>query len=182
MNDETRKLDDSRLDTKHTQDLPKDTDPSLPWMYLIEQLLTHLLHSIPADFLLLLDMTGHSIFTCGHDKDVDLATLSALIAGDLAASQQIAHITGEYRNYQMVLREGDLTNIFITDAGAHLILFVQVPGDVPLGLARMLIRKAAQRLGETITSPLSNMITGIELRSKDLADQFDHAIGDLFSE
>ena len=177
MRDKKPKLDDNPA-----RKLQKDADTLPPHMYVIEQTLSYLFSRVPAEFLLLLDTTGQSISACGNNKDVDLSVLGALIAGDLAASQQIARITGEYRNYQMVLREGDLTNIFITDAGEHLILFVQVPSDIPLGWARMLIREAARRLGETVSSPLHNMILGVELRHQDLADQFDHAIGDLLSE
>jgi len=77
-----------------------------------------------------------------------LAELAALLAGDLAASSEIAHLTGTYQRHQLILREGETLNSFISEAGNDLVLFVHTTAEVPLGWARLLLQEAAHRIAE----------------------------------
>lgn len=117
---------------------------------LISQALTELKKKLPAHLIVLVDVTGQIVSAQGEQKNVDLVSLGSLIAGDLAASQEIARLTGQYQDNQLVLREGQQFHTFITEAGTHLALLVQVADTVPLGWGRMLTIKAAQHLKEII--------------------------------
>jgi predicted regulator of Ras-like GTPase activity (Roadblock/LC7/MglB family) len=112
----------------------------------IDQILLELVQKIPARFVLLTDVTGQVVSAHGDQSQIDLVALGSLIAGDLAASQEIARLTGQYQSYQLILREGLLSHTFITEAGQQFVLFVQTPGDTPLGWARMLIRRGPSAL------------------------------------
>lgn len=152
----------------------------------IEQLLTDLAHQAPATFLLLADVTGQVVSVRGQQSGVDLVALGSLVAGDLAASHEIARLTGQYQNYQMVLREGQTTHTFICEAGHHLALLIQVSTDTPLGWARVVIRKIAHRLAEIVATPPKEPIQTEEVSSElgleALPDLFNDALDDLWLE
>jgi predicted regulator of Ras-like GTPase activity (Roadblock/LC7/MglB family) len=152
-------------------------------MISINDLLTDLIRRVPASFTMIIDKAGQCIVSSGEIGGANLVTLSALIAGDLAASQEIARLTGEYGNYQLVLREGDRTNALISEAGPHLVLFVQARSEVPLGWARILIRDAARSLEELIATPTKETKPlGMEIGFENLRDRFSRALEDLWSE
>src|SRR5512139_2202532 len=119
----------------------------------IEKLLAELMQQCPARFALLTDTSGLVITVHGERGVVDLIALASLVAGDIAASQEIARLTGQYQNYQLVLREGTKTNTFIVEAGRCLVLFVQVSIDIPLGWGRLLIRETSRQLAEIVATP-----------------------------
>ena len=72
-------------------------------MNLIECVLSDLVLNVPALFSLLTDTAGQNIAWDGEIGDTNLVTLGALIASDMAASQEIARVTSDYRNHHMIL-------------------------------------------------------------------------------
>jgi len=156
------------------------------------QMLSSLLHSLPAKFVMLADVAGQVVMARGEHDGVDLVMLGSLVAGDLAASQEIARMMGEYQDYQIVLREGQRSHTFIAEAGHYLALLVQVDKETPLGWARMLIIKAARRLAEVMVEivPSAAEIETMKQEAtlalhetKDsLADLFGDALDDMWSE
>ncbi|MCB0164342.1 MAG: roadblock/LC7 domain-containing protein [Anaerolineae bacterium] len=155
---------------------------------LISQTLTELKQKLPAHLIVLVDVTGQVVSAQGEQKNVDLVSLGSLIAGDLAASQEIARLTGQYQDNQMVLREGQNIHTFIIEAGIHLAMLVQVAESVPLGWGRMLTVKSAQRLSEIVeqapqpheqtTSQKTQDLLGEEA----LSELFTDALDDLWME
>ncbi|MEN6408470.1 MAG: hypothetical protein ABFD44_01995, partial [Anaerolineaceae bacterium] len=82
----------------------------------IDKVLTSLMEKIPAQFILLADSSGQIISVSGARDQADPVALGALVASDMAASQEMAHLTGEFQSYQMILREGPQTNTWIINA------------------------------------------------------------------
>ena len=152
----------------------------------INHLLAELLGKTPATFTLLTDVTGQVVSTAGDQSGINLVALASLVAGDLAASQEIARLTGQLGAYQMVLREGQNAHTFISEAGDHLALLVQVSTEVPLGWARMTIRQAARQLAEIVAAPpekeADNPPSELDITADSLPDLFDEALGDLWME
>jgi len=128
----------------------------------IDQVLHDLLRKAPAKFILLSEVSGQILSALGERTTADLVALSSLVAGDLAASQEIARLTDQYQNYQLILREGPQANSFITEAGRHMVLFVRVGKDVPLGWARLLIHETSRQLSNIIITPAED-IGGLDL-------------------
>lgn len=118
----------------------------------IERILNELLERCPAEFILLAEISGQILSALGERTTIDLAALGSLVAGDLAASQEIARLTAQYENYQLILREGPKSNTFIAESGTHLALFVRVSKEIPLGWARLLIHETSRQLSEIITT------------------------------
>lgn len=151
----------------------------------LELLLANLVQKIPARFVLLSDVSGQLISSRGDTGRINMVALGSLVAGDLAASQEIARLIGEYQDHQMILREGQTAHTFITEAGHSLALLVQVSSEVPLGWARMLIQEAARNLAEIMErAPDEMKPTTPEpiLAENDLPDLFNDALDELWLE
>ena len=149
----------------------------------IERVLNELLQHCPARFVLLADSSGLIVSTQGERGNIELVSLASLVAGDMAASQEIARLTGQYQTSQMILREGAKINSFISEAGRYLILFVQVPADVPLGWARVLVREASRQLGEIVTAPADQVDKlDLGLGDKQMSDLAADALDSMWAE
>jgi predicted regulator of Ras-like GTPase activity (Roadblock/LC7/MglB family) len=134
----------------------------------IRRVLAELAQKCPAKFLLLAGVSGQPIACEGEKGRTNLSALGALLAGDLAASQEIARQTDQYQSYQLILREGRQSTIFLSEAGPYMILFVRVDHDVPLGWARMLILESCRQLADIASARPD------ELQSLDLGLNEDH--------
>jgi predicted regulator of Ras-like GTPase activity (Roadblock/LC7/MglB family) len=151
----------------------------------LELLLTNLVQKIPARFVLLCDVSGQLISSRGDTGRTNLVALGSLVAGDLAASQEIARLIGEYQDHQMILREGQTAHTFITEAGYYLALLVQVSSEVPLGWARMLTQEAARNLAEIMEQTPNEVkpTTPEPILAEDgLPDLFNDALDELWLE
>ena len=140
------------IDPKESIDLPSGVTLHPSQDEAIDCLLSDLLQRCPARFLLLAEASGQLLSVLGKRSTNDLVALSSLIAGDLAASQEIARLTEQAQNYHLILREAPEMNTFIAEAGTHLVLFVQVSKEVPLGWARMLIHETSCQLAEILSA------------------------------
>lgn len=147
----------------------------------IETKLSNLLQEIPARLIVLVDVSGQFVCAAGETVHVDIDALGSLIAGDLAASQEIARMTGEVQSFQMILREGQRSHIIISEAGDFLILLVQFSRQVPLGWARKLIQHAAGQVTELVLQPFGEE-PHLEqtLPHEGLNDLFNDALDDLW--
>lgn len=152
----------------------------------IEDLLTDLVQKAPAHFILLADVTGQVISTRGGQNSKNTVALGSLVAGDLAASHEIARLTGQYQDNQMILREGQTIHTFICEAGPHLALLVQVFTETPLGWARMVIQRTLRQLAEIAAAPPPEQqrqtpasVLPVE---ENLPDLFSDALDDLWQE
>ena len=153
----------------------------------ISQALLDLMQKTPAHLVLLADVTGQIISMYGAAEGIDLVALGSLVAGDLAASQEIARLTGQYQDNQMVVREGQNIHTLIVEAGQHLALFVQISKDVPLGWGRMLIQKTALQLADIVANlpeAAAQSLSAFEeeplLTQEELPDLFNDALDDLW--
>ena len=114
----------------------------------INRILNDLMEKCPAQFILLAGLSGQLISVHGEKGRTDLVALGALVAGDLAASQEIALLTDQYQHAQLILREGPETTSFISEAGHDMVLYVRIHKEVPIGWARLIIREASRTLAE----------------------------------
>ena len=143
--------------------------------------LTYLREIIPARFILLVDKSGQFVTATGQHDGMDLTSLGSLIAGDLAASGEIARLTGEYQDFQLIMREGERTHIALSEAGHNLVFVVQFSKDVPLGWARRLIQKSAVEIG-AIAARSSEEGENLEkpFPTEGLSNLFSDALDDLW--
>jgi predicted regulator of Ras-like GTPase activity (Roadblock/LC7/MglB family) len=150
----------------------------------IDHVLDDLIQRIPARFVLLTEVSGLMVSFRGERAKLDLVALGSLAASDLAASQTIAQLTGEYENYQLVLRQGERNNTLLSEVGRHLVLLVQAPSQVPLGWARMIVIEAARQLEvilNTPQKPADEATSAPQLEQAGLNDLFGQAFENLWA-
>jgi len=150
----------------------------------IDKVLGEVLQKIPARLAIVTGRDGQFIAASGeHTRNVDLVALGSLIAGDMAASHQVARLTGVYEEFQVVLREGRSSHSFVSDAGPHMLLFVQAQGDVPVGWLRLMGMEACRLLARIVESgPDEVDLKTLGLDEKTLADQFESAVAKLWED
>ncbi|TET31679.1 MAG: hypothetical protein E3J69_09810 [Anaerolineales bacterium] len=112
---------------------------------------------------------------------MNLVSRGALISSDLAASQEIARVTGEYQNHHMILHEGKTSHTFISGAGPHLVLFVKVLSEIPLGWSRKYVREAVSKIEEIIGARAKRSGKEMGFDKNGFQDKLDHALEDLWS-
>ncbi|MBP7998212.1 MAG: hypothetical protein KA314_02340 [Chloroflexi bacterium] len=144
----------------------------------LQQIIADLLNRLPARFILLSDVAGQIICAKGDHENINLVALSSLMAGDLAASQEIARLTGEYQDYQLILREGQTSHTVISEAGHHLVVLAQVAHEVPLGWVRLQMQQAVRQLAEQMDVPVSDL----PVRPLPVDDTGDESLADLFGD
>jgi predicted regulator of Ras-like GTPase activity (Roadblock/LC7/MglB family) len=163
------------LETRNPSDFPVDVILYPGHDKAIRQVLEELAQKCPAQFLLLAGVSGQPIAYEGEKGETNLSALGALLAGDLAASQEIARQTDQYQSYQMILREGRQSTIFLSEAGPFMVLFARVDREVPLGWARMLILESCRRLAD-IASARPDELPSLDLGLHE--DKLSSLIGD----
>lgn len=153
----------------------------------IEKVMVALIDKMPATFACLVESSGQVVCSQFNpfyrDKEtLDVQSLGVLVAGDLAASQEIARLTGEYQAYQLVMREGQTGSTFISEAGKSMVLFVQVSRDVPIGWARILIIETARKIAEAMIAAKPSDAPRLELAQDNLQDQLNDALDSMWGE
>ncbi len=148
----------------------------------IDKVLASLMEKIPARYILLTDSSGQIVTLCGNREQADPVALGALVASDLAASQEMAHLTGELQRHQMILREGPQVNTWIIDAGPHLVLMFKVSSTVPLGWTRLVIRRAAELIAQIVEAPTEDETPppGVEIDQSDFSEQINKSLDELW--
>ncbi len=66
----------------------------------------------------------------------------------------------------MILHEGKTSHTFISGAGPHLVLFVKVLSEIPLGWSRKYVREAVSKDQETIGGQSEAVRKGNGIRLK----------------
>jgi len=99
---------------------------------------------------LLIDSAGNVLANCGHeqqDLDIDAISLEALAAASLAATSQIAKLSGE-DDFSLLFHKGKNGNIHFGRVGEEVILITIFREDVPLGLSRCRVAELADSLAQ----------------------------------
>jgi predicted regulator of Ras-like GTPase activity (Roadblock/LC7/MglB family) len=148
----------------------------------IDRLVTELEKRISPIFVLVADTAGQPVLLHGQFDPKNLLALGSLVAGDLAASQEMARVIGQYGNYQMILREGHESNLFLTEIGEELLLLSLVPSRTPLGWARLLIRETAKQMAVIMQTPSENLDTAdFGLSDEKLADLYGDSLNNIWN-
>jgi predicted regulator of Ras-like GTPase activity (Roadblock/LC7/MglB family) len=170
------------LEARNPSDFPVDVILYPGHDKAIRQVLEELAQKCPVEFILLAGVSGQPIAFEGEKGGTNLSALGALLAGDLAASQEMARLTDQYQSYQMILREGRQSTIFLSEAGPFMVLFARVDHEVPLGWARMLILESCRKLAD-IASARPDELTSLDLglHEQDLSTLIGEKLDSIWS-
>ena len=132
---DNRQLRENRL--VFYQDLVRD----------VNRLLREFLKLSNAKCAMLVDREGHMVTRQGVSRDLDLDTISALVAGSFAATREMARVLGE-DEFSVLFHQGKTDNIQLSLVGDRTLLTVLFDEATTVGMVRLYSAETAKRLGE----------------------------------
>ena len=151
--------------------LPQAIDLSTQQLEAIDRCLERIHWETEAQCVLLADITGQLISERGTIDRMNRAVLSALAAGELAATKEMASLVGEEARFRMVLHEGWRNSVYLSDVGEEMLLITVFNNNTPIGMVRLFIKETVAELADIIaqTEPAADKKGGAD----DLDDDFE---------
>ena len=106
-----------------------------------------LVHDSNAKAVFLVDKNGLLVAEAGELNGLDTTSLASLVAGNIAATGGLAKILGE-EEFPIHFHQGERDNLHITIVAQRIILVVIFDERSSLGLVRLRVKRAGQRLSE----------------------------------
>jgi predicted regulator of Ras-like GTPase activity (Roadblock/LC7/MglB family) len=100
-----------------------------------------------AKAVFLVDKNGQMVAEAGELVGIDTTSLASLVAGNIAATGGLAKIIGE-NEFPVHFHQGERDNLHITLVAQRIILVVVFDDRSSLGLVRLRVKKAGQKLAE----------------------------------
>ena len=116
--------------------------------------------------VLLITTVGNVLEASGLTQDLDVDTLSALIAGNFMASNEIARMLGRESNFKLSYHESDQHNIYSYGVGENYLLVTVFGGETRAGIVWFYAQRAAKDLAEilskmNIEDSVNNSLEGV---------------------
>ena len=100
-----------------------------------------------AKAVFLVDKNGQLVAEAGELKGIDTTSLASLVAGNVAATGGLAKLIGE-PEFPIHFHQGERDNMHITLVAQRIILVVIFDERSSLGLVRLRVKRAGQKLSE----------------------------------
>lgn len=111
----------------------------------LKRVITRLCADSNAKFVFLVDKNGQQIAAHGEMLNLDTTSLASLTAGNVAATDGLAHLIGE-RGFPVLSHEGERDNMHISIVAARVILVVIFDERSSLGLVRLRVKRATAEM------------------------------------
>ncbi len=156
----------------------------LPTQFLdeVEQILSWFYEKTGVAIVLLIDISGQLISYKGNAQGVDITSLAALVAGDMAAVTEMARLIGEENRFKLLFHEGETHNILVSVVRGNFLLVTIFSTMVQIGLVRLFSKEMMNKLlklvaqFETATTPVTHVVD--EDFTASLADELERAFGE----
>lgn len=148
----------------------------------LDKILNQLHWDTEAESILLADVTGQMISATGHAK-INTAAISAVAAGSLAATKEMARLVGEPARFKLVLQEGATRSVYLSDVGEELVLITIFGKNTPIGLVRLSTQKAVEKFVAIVSTAQENPVSGPTFYPEgqtSLADELTNSLDNLF--
>jgi predicted regulator of Ras-like GTPase activity (Roadblock/LC7/MglB family) len=119
----------------------------------IDACLERMAYESEASCIILADITGQLISERGRTDGMNTQVLSALAAGELSATQEMARLVGERARFSLLLHEGAERSVYLSPVGTKMLLIVVFAGQTPIGLVRIILKNAVEELGPILERP-----------------------------
>jgi predicted regulator of Ras-like GTPase activity (Roadblock/LC7/MglB family) len=120
----------------------------------IDACLERMAYESEASCIILADVTGQLISERGRVEGINTQVLSALAAGELSATQEMARLVGERARFNLMLHEGEERSVYLSPVGKKMLLIVVFDGKTPIGLVRIILKNAVEELGPILERPV----------------------------
>ena len=119
----------------------------------IDTCLERMAYESEASSIILADITGQLISERGKTNNINTQVLSALAAGELSATQEMARLVGERARFNLLLHEGQERSVYLSPVGHKMLLIIVFDGQTPIGLVRIILKNAVEELGPILERP-----------------------------
>ena len=102
----------------------------------LDRLMSGFLGETHARCVLLVDRSGRLLTAAGDIGNLDQITFASLVAGDFAASDQLAALLGE-AEFSSLYHQGEGRAMYLADVGGWAILAALFDGRTTLGMVRL---------------------------------------------
>lgn len=113
----------------------------------VNRILREFLKLSNAKCAMLVDKEGHMVTRQGVTRDIDIDTISALVAGSFAATKEMARVLGE-DEFSVLFHQGKTDNIQLSLVGNRTLLTVIFDEATTVGMVRLYATETANRLSE----------------------------------
>lgn len=96
---------------------------------------------------ILIDKEGHMVTKAGSTGEIDLQSVSALVAGSYAATREMARLLGE-DEFSVLFHQGRKDSIQLTLVGDRTILATVFDERTTIGMVRLYAKEASEKLEE----------------------------------
>jgi len=111
----------------------------------LKNVITRLCADANAKFVFLVDKNGQQIAAHGEMLNLDTTSLASLTAGNVAATDGLAHLIGE-QGFPVLSHEGERDNIHISIVANRVILVVIFDERSSLGLVRLRVKRVTAEM------------------------------------
>jgi len=129
----------------------------------------------------LVDKNGQLVAEAGELKGIDTTSLASLVAGNIAASGGLAKLIGE-EEFPTHFHQGERDNVHITLVAQRIILAVIFDDRSSLGLVRLRVKKAGNRLSEIFDAIFKRAESELGDLDSPFAEISEEDIDNLFSD
>lgn len=112
----------------------------------ISEVLSDLASKTRAKSIIFADINGHPITQRGRASDIDIPNMTALAAGDFAATVEMSKMVGETQRFKYLYHEGEKTNIYLSSVADNFLLIVIFDTDIALGMIRIYTKRTIDKL------------------------------------
>ena len=158
---------------------PKGLDFTKEQVEELDRILKELYWDTEAESILLADITGQTISVVGQ-AEINTAAISAVAAGSLSATKEMARLIGEPARFKLVLQEGDTRSVYLSDVGEELVLITIFGKNTTIGLVRISTQKAVEKFCGVVQVALKNPASSVDLYPEELADELSNSLDNLF--
>ena len=167
MEDASKKMRDKRL-VFYTEDIEK-----------IDKYLVEFLKLSQARCALVIDKEGHMVTRVGEVGDLDLDTISALVAGSFAATKEMAKVLGEVE-FADLFHQGKNESIQLLLVGDRTLLTVIFDKSTTVGMVRLYANEVGKKLAELFLKASDRKPKKTERIGKDFEASAKSKLDDLF--
>jgi len=125
----------------------------------IDKVLAEFLRLSGAKCALLVDKEGHLVTRKGELQNMNMDTISALVAGSFAATKEMARLLGE-EEFSALFHQGSRDNIQLTLVGDRTLLTIIFDDKTTVGMVRLYSSETAKKLSDVFTQTARRQASG----------------------
>ena len=115
----------------------------------VKKILKDLRRKAQLSLVILLDVSGQSIVHAARSRKSVRNAVSALIAGNFAASAELSKLVGESM-FRCLFHEGEKVSVYACKVGDDFILLTVFPSEVRFGLVKLYTTQSIRKLEEVL--------------------------------